>query len=253
MTVSRRSLARAGFEFAVIVLGVLVALGFESWREDVEDRSLELEYLERLKNDFHEDAERIVGAIEATAVQKAHIDAALLILEDDERLSAEDLLSVFMASRSILSREIGATFQELFGTGRLSLVRNAELRIRLVDFYSYLSVSIVDAPGLEDRKPYRDIVRGEIPPVLQEAMRSCGGPQSRILELPDTNMVSTCDYGALDSDAGLILDRIRAHPEAIRTLRRWAAAFTALVARLDDVQDRISEMEQLVTVEIARH
>ncbi len=253
MALPKFSLARTGAEFAIIVIGVLAALAVESWREDIADRELELEYLERLKNDFHEDAERITGAIGATTVQQRHIDIALTVLDDVDRGSEEDLLSVFMASRSIWSREIGATFQELFGTGRLRLVRNSELRIRLVDFYSWLSVAIVAAPGLADRMPYREIVRGEIPPGLQLSIRSCGGAKARILALPDTNMVSACDFGANGEEAAQILDRIRSNPETIRALRRWAAAFTALIARLDTVQERISEMESLITQEIARH
>jgi len=57
--VSTLSASRAVAEFTVIVLGVLVALGFESWREDVADRALELEYLERLHSEFDVDAVRI--------------------------------------------------------------------------------------------------------------------------------------------------------------------------------------------------
>jgi hypothetical protein len=253
MKIDSKSIVRLGAEFSVIVIGVLVALGVESWREDVADRALELEYLERLKNDFHEDAERITRAIEVTTVQQGHINAALAVIEDKDANSEENLLSVFLASRSIWSREIGATFQELFATGQLRLVRNGDLRIRLVDFYSYLNIAIVAAPGLEDRMPYRDIVRGEIPPSLQEAIRACGGEQSRILTLPDTNMVSSCDFGSSEHEAILVLGRIRSDPETLRALRRWAAAFSALVARLDDVKIRVDEMEQLVTAEIARH
>lgn len=253
MKLTGNSIARLSAEFAVIVIGVLVALGVESWREDVADRALELEYLERLQNDFHVDSVRIASAIEATAVQQSHIDAALVALEGSGTSTKDDLLSIFMASRSILSREIGATFQELFGTGQLRLVRNSDLRIRLVDFYSYLSIAVVAAPGLDDRIPYRDIVRGEMPPKLQEAIRSCGGERARILELPDTNMVTTCDYGVSQDEATLILDRIRSNPATLPALRRWAAAFTALVARLDDVQTRINEMEALLTENIAQH
>jgi len=247
------SIARLGAEFSVIVIGVLVALGVESWREDVADRALELEYLERLKNDFHEDAERITRAIEATTVQQSHIEAALAVLENERASTEDNLLSVFLASRSIWSREIGATFQELFGTGQLRLVRNADLRIRLVDFYSYLSIAIVAAPGLRDRLPYRDIVRGEIPPRMQVAIRACGGDQARILTLPDTNMVTSCDFGSSEDEASLVLGRIRSNPETLRALRRWAAAFTALITRLHSVKIRVDEMEQLVTAEIARH
>ena len=225
-------IARLGAEFAVIVLGVLVALGVESYREDREERELELEYLERLIVDFHDDYLRIENAREATAIQQQHIDNALIILADDQRNSPNDLLAVFMASRSIWSREIGATIQELFGTGQLRIVRNGDLRNRLVDFYSYLSIAIVAAPGLDDRIPFRNIVRGEV---------------------SDTNMVTTCDIEADDAMAAETLQRIRENPEAIRALRRWAAAFTALKSRLDDVKTRVDQMEQLVISEIARH
>jgi hypothetical protein len=246
-------IGRLATEFAVIVLGVLVALALESYWEDRQERRLELEYLQRLVSDFHDDYLRIENARKATQVQHQHIENALEILDDGTRISPDDLLSVFMASRSVWSREIGATFQELFGTGQLRLVRNGELRNRLVDFYSYLSIAIVAAPGLEDRMPYRNIVRGEISPNLQEAIRGCGGEQSRILALPDTNMVMSCDFGAQNEAAADALDRIRQNPEAIRSLRRWAAAFTALRSRLDDVTGRIEGVEKLVLSEIERH
>jgi hypothetical protein len=253
MEMPKLPVVRLAAEFAVIVIGVLVALAVESWREDVADRVLELEYLQRLKNDFHDDSLRIAGAIETTDIQQRHINRALQVLQDGVSNSDNDLLSVFMASRSIYSREIGATFQELFGTGQLRLVRNAELRIRLVDFYSWLSVAIVAAPGLRDRMPYRDIVRGEIGPGLQEAIRACGGEQSRILALPDVNMVTECDLEASEDEIALALERIRSNPEALPALRRWAAAFTALISRLDRVEDRIVVMEDLLASEIARH
>ena len=43
-------------EFAVIVLGVLVALGFDDWRQNRADRELEQYLLGRLSNDLVADA-----------------------------------------------------------------------------------------------------------------------------------------------------------------------------------------------------
>jgi hypothetical protein len=72
----KKSFSRTVTEFAVIVLSVLVALGFESWRKDVEEHALELEYLERLKSEFHVDAARIATAIKASPFQQSRIDGA---------------------------------------------------------------------------------------------------------------------------------------------------------------------------------
>lgn len=253
MKVPKISLGRVVAEFAVIVLGVLVALGFESWREDVAERAMEQDYLSRLQSEFAVDSSRIKSAIEARSIQQSHIDTALSVLANEHRNTDEDLLSVFMASRSVWSRQIGATFSELLGTGRLQIVKNADLRIHLVGFYSWITVALVEAPGLNDRIPYRDIVRGEIYPKLQEAMRACGGVHARILALPDTNMVSECDYGAGSGDAETILMQIRSNPETLPALRRWAAAFSALEARLEESHTRIDDVERLIATEIALH
>ena len=245
-------LARLLAEFSVIVIGVLVALGVEGWREDVAERALEHDYLQRLETEFRNDSSRIAAAIEARSVQQGHIDNALEILEAGGGNGTDDLLSVFMASRSVWSRQIGATFQELIGSGRLRIVSNADLRIRLVGFYSWINVAIVDAPGLRDRMLYRDIVRGEIDPQLQESLRACGGAQARILGLPDTNMVETCEYAATPDEAAIILDRIRSNPDALRALRRWGAAFSALESRLEEAGKRITEMKLLISEESVR-
>ncbi len=100
---------------------------------------------------------------------------------------------------------------------------------------------------------FGDIVRGEIYPDLQEALRACGGEQARTLALPDLNMVSACDYGASDDEVVSMLAHIRSNPETLTALRRWSAAFTALGDRLYEVQERLTEMEVLVAEEIARN
>ena len=47
------------------------------------------------------------------------------------------------------------------------------------------------------------------------------------------------------------LARIRSNPETLPALRRWAAAFSALGERLDEVQRRVIELELLIAEELA--
>ena len=49
------SLGRAAGEFAVIVLGVLVALGVDGWNQGRKDSALEGDYLQRLEEDVRAD------------------------------------------------------------------------------------------------------------------------------------------------------------------------------------------------------
>ena len=50
-----RGTTRAVIEFVIIVAGVLVALMAEEWRQSRADARLEIEYLERVAAELHED------------------------------------------------------------------------------------------------------------------------------------------------------------------------------------------------------
>ncbi len=82
-------------------------------------------------------------------------------------------------------------------------------------------------------------------------MRACGGEQARTLALPDLNMVTACNYVAIEDEVASTLARIRSKPETFPALRRWAAAFSALGDRLGEVQRRVIEMELLIAEELA--
>ena len=48
---------RAGTEIVIIVVGVLVALAINEWWSEKEDRRMEAEYIERIKEDLRADIE----------------------------------------------------------------------------------------------------------------------------------------------------------------------------------------------------
>jgi hypothetical protein len=50
-------------EFLVIILGVLVALGVDQWRESARDRQLEQEYLVRLVADLNDTHASVISTI----------------------------------------------------------------------------------------------------------------------------------------------------------------------------------------------
>ncbi len=64
-------------------------------------------------------------------------------------------------------------------------------------------------------------------------------------------MVTACNYVASEDELASTLARIRSNPETLPALRRWAAAFSALGVRLDEVQRRVIELELLIAEELA--
>jgi len=129
-------LTRFTAEFAVIVLGVLVALFMESAWEDRQERELAGEYLERLKdeaglNRVEMEFDKRFAGINCSASQIAYRG-----LSGTTPLPAEALLrSVWAASLNRVSNYRASTYEDLVASGRLGLIRDAELRDRILGYY----------------------------------------------------------------------------------------------------------------------
>lgn len=124
-------------ELAVIVLGVLVALGVDDLRQGMSDRRLELELLDRVRADLVADADDLARA-------QGQVARRLLVLEA-LTAAAPDLDSVPQGLRMRPLRVFASNFpefdlfddayQEMLATGTLTVVSDAELRSRIVSYY----------------------------------------------------------------------------------------------------------------------
>lgn len=163
--------SRAGTEFFVIVLGVLVALAVDQWWSDREDRRVEAEYLSRIKEDIASDIESFrrleeIFAIkeEVTTNLRDYPDSDLLSMSPDE-LSRNLVFSGFVAFPDSTS----TTFDELVSTGRFALIQSIELRDALSQYYSsfeHISEIMFEPPGdykkvLWESFPAELLVRGQ--------------------------------------------------------------------------------------------
>ena len=135
MTQRRGSLARRLVaEFFVIVLGVLVALGVDGWRQASEDRRLEREYLERLATDLARDTLMINTRIELASSALAAGEAALAQLRAGRSL--EGLLD---GPRPVLGSSAApipntATLDELKATGNLRMLTSSQVRQEILAY-----------------------------------------------------------------------------------------------------------------------
>jgi hypothetical protein len=136
--VSEKRWARWIGELAVIVLGVLVALGVDDLRQGMSDRRLELELLERVRADLVADAEDLGRAHRQVGLRLWVLEALTTEMPSDpdstfERLS-ERPLRVF--ARNLPEFDLfDDTYQEMIATGTLDVVRDAVLRSEIVSYY----------------------------------------------------------------------------------------------------------------------
>ena len=124
-------------EFLVIVTGVLVALALNAIYQKRQDRRNEITYLALLRRDIGSTTAQLrekvafeAGQVE-TGLKAYRALSAAAGTQDRAAVSAN--LSQLIDRRTMILRD--ATYQDLLSTGNLRLIRNRQLRDRIVDYY----------------------------------------------------------------------------------------------------------------------
>jgi hypothetical protein len=124
-------------ELALVVAGILIALAIDGWIDSRHDARLERQYLELLVRDLNRD----LGTLDdVLRFEHAQVEAAALAyralragVPRQDREAVARALNQLTARRTL--RLARATYTDLLSTGNLRLIRNADLRDRLVRLY----------------------------------------------------------------------------------------------------------------------
>lgn len=147
-------------QFAIIVVGVLVALAADRWNQGRQDRQAEARYIGALVHDLEADTAAIAGALDLVTAFVTDGRRVVQVLEGgDWAGTPEDLAraveySLYLPFPDGFAR---ATFEDLQSTGNLGLIRSDSLRTTLTRYYGaiegvegWLPVWIdAQRPGLE--------------------------------------------------------------------------------------------------------
>ena len=131
----RRTFAlRLVAEFGVIVLGVLVALGFDSWAAARRDRALEAEYLARLLDDVRYDLNEL-SMVEIVSEVGAAAGGTLAASEVLDTLSPGRLVSSVITVGNVRIPDLSrSTFEELINSGQIVLIQSQPIRRALASY-----------------------------------------------------------------------------------------------------------------------
>jgi hypothetical protein len=124
-------------EFLVIVTGVLVALALNALYQRRQDARNETTYLALLDRDIGHSIRQLE---EKAAFEAEQVRAGLAAYQSlsgragtENRAVVSAALTQLVDRRTMVLRE--ATYQDLLSTGNLRLIRNRQLRDRIVDYY----------------------------------------------------------------------------------------------------------------------
>jgi hypothetical protein len=206
---------RAAAEFIVIVVGVLVALAVDGWREDQAERVLEREYLERLLADVRTGRDRLIGfGREHLHAAERNMEVVAPFLRYGDPIPIDTLpfiAALYQSSRSVVlnldETYPNTTFEELRSTGGFILIQDPELRSAVMAHYFLVERSASRFALLP--REYRGEMRSIIPADVQRSIYN----QCDRREPPSA---CTFDLGRLN--AGELLRSLQGNREVSRML-----------------------------------
>lgn len=127
-------------ETLIVVAGVLIALGVDSWRESRSDDRTEAQYLSSIVEDLDHDLVELDRAGAQAETSRAGARTVLDVLSGRARSLPGDSLAyaVEYAGFLYLPAYFPYTFNELVSTGNLRIIRDPELRRGIAAYYNLI-------------------------------------------------------------------------------------------------------------------
>ena len=146
-------------EIALVMIGILLALQFNNWNQDSENTKKEELYLINVV----EDTEYQKGALKEQIIDYEYsISVANKLLKDYNRLksftkidSLNNKLNVLTFAHSFPNTN--NTYQELVSSGQLSLIKDKELSLELIDFYLFCEDNFIEVKKNNDNLYFKEV------------------------------------------------------------------------------------------------
>ncbi len=205
-------------EFTLVIVGVLIALQVDNWNADRLDIERGQIYLARFEDDLGKDIEGLTARISYWEKVAGYGEQALAAVDVEQATDSDPraaLLAFMHASQANAYFATDTTHAELKSAGELSLIRDAQLRADLSDYYA---LSAARSDWLFGVNPaYRGRVRGIMPLSFQTFYWSDCYDVERDL----SGGLGQCDVPLGTEEAGALLDSLAARSDLIEALRSW--------------------------------
>jgi len=213
-------------EFVIVFFGVAIALAADSWREDIQNRSIEREYFERLSADLESGDTLFTGSLASLTIAK-EATAFLIAYKNgnNQSFNTAELVEYFtnatLTGVTSASNNHSIVFSELQSTGRLNLITDPRIRYDIADYYRYTLITNEEVARLPQYvwKQFRKITGREAVFYYNEGRYPEGEVQDELIRELDSNPELLGELRFLLSRLDFITRRLESNLELNRNIR----------------------------------
>lgn len=126
-------------EIVLVVIGILIALGINNWKEHMLISNIEYGYMQNLKEDLQVDIELYNGYLEKNAEIFKIIDLLVFQLSQDNFQSTSDESAFngrIMTTKWNRVRPVERTFEQMKSSGQLKIISKQIVSDNISDYYN---------------------------------------------------------------------------------------------------------------------
>ena len=134
-------------EIILVVIGILIALQINNWNEINQDRVIEQNYLEAIRNDLEKDIAQAENIIEKNLVPLNIVNNIHPKFELDSKLQVKNIDTSYLDFSDLFRREasfrsINGTYSSLISDGKSNLITNKSMFQKIQSIYDIRQVRI---------------------------------------------------------------------------------------------------------------
>ena len=124
-------------EMFVVIIGILIALGIDEWREDVEDAKVVREYMHQVITDLRATEQLVADRAQLNDAGDAAAIQLLTLFGGDESVEPEEISELFRGASNFSNPvPVLGTVEAIVATGDLRLVSDPVIRSKITRYLS---------------------------------------------------------------------------------------------------------------------
>ena len=222
----------AGAELVIVIVGVIIALGVDSWWDDRQGKASEREHLVALRSEARTSLDSLRVVVERTEHIQLQVRTLLEVAQGvQDRPSADSLTTLAWGAFSYWSFEpLSTSYDNLVNTDGLTLLTSEDLRRDLGLFYSQLAIyHREDFQARQWEQVNQPFVNGRL-----RALDWTPAPYREEHALPAPR--ERTDWTGVLTDQefeGILVNRFIAANDALNMMQKLGPTLERIVARID--------------------